>query len=281
MIRKKIIKIKEKQKAQQKKNSLVLILIIFFVIVILILNAVVLWSFLPEQITSFRWGFGEGTSGDIKSTDFTIKEPLANANQVITYLPAVDKKGNGVITLLVVEAIPGSGRTLVDIDNLLFWADTQHSIRIAKNVAINVSGIDATKYDLVYNIYADASVIGGESAGAAITIATIAVLQNESLKEDVIITGTVNHDGTIGLVKGILPKAKVAKQVNAVLFLVPLLQSEEIAYETREHCEHFGPAEFCTIEQIPRKIDISEEAGITIKEVGTIKEAIEYFFEDE
>lgn len=217
-----------------------------------------------------------------KPFEFVIKvpSPLANATQIRMQVPAVDNKGVGVMTFLVVEAVPGSGRTLVDIDNLLFWSDTQHSIRIAKKVASIITGIDINNYDLVYNIYANASIIGGESAGAALTLATIAALQNKSLREDIIITGTINHDGTIGPVQAILPKAKAAKENNASLFLVPLLQSREIIYETRQHCEKFGPAEFCTTEQIPKKVNISEEAGMEVKEVGTIAEAMNYFFEE-
>lgn len=215
-----------------------------------------------------------------KPLEFTIKQPLFNSTQATAYLPAVDNESNGVITLLVVEAVPGSGRTLVDIDNLLFWGDTQHSIRIAKKVASNITGIDANKYDLVYNIYANASVIGGESAGAAITLATIAVLQNTSLRDDVIITGTINHDGSIGPVQAILPKAKAAREHNATLFLVPLLESREVTYETRKHCETFGATEYCTEEQIPKYINISQEAKIEVKEVGTIEDAMKYFFKE-
>ena len=217
-------------------------------------------------------------SNESKIGEFQLKKPLFNSTRATAYLAAVDSRGNGVITLLVVEAVPGSGRTLVDIDNLLFWADTQHSIRIAKRVAENITGINVSNYDIVYNIYANASVIGGESAGAAITLATIAALQNRSLRDDVIITGTINHDGTIGLVQAVLPKAKAARQHGAKLFLVPLLQSREVNYEVRRHCDKFGAFEYCREETVPRLVNISEEAGIEVKEVRTIQEAMQYFF---
>ncbi|MCX8194165.1 MAG: hypothetical protein N3G19_02265 [Candidatus Pacearchaeota archaeon] len=264
----------EKKKATKKILMALLILVIVLGILIII---TALLMPLPEEVSKLSKEMLKKKQLE-KSTEFVIKQPLFNSTRAITYLPAVDSEGNGVITLLVVEAVPGNGRTLVDIDNLLFWGDTQHSIRIAKNVASNITGIDADNYDLVYNIYANASVIGGESAGAALTIATIAVLENKTLRDDVIITGTINHDGTIGPVQAILPKAKAAKENNASLFLVPLLQSREITYETKEHCEKFGPAEFCTTEQIPKKINISEEVGIEVREVGSIQEALQYFF---
>lgn len=206
------------------------------------------------------------------------KQPLFNSTEATTRLAAVDNNGTGVLTLLVVEAVPGSGRTMVDIDNLLFWGDTQHSIRIAKNVAAEITQVDTNKYDLVYNIYANASVIGGESAGAALTLATIAALENKSLREDVVITGTINHDGTIGPVQGIIPKAKAAAADNATMFLVPMLQGSEITYEQRKYCEKYGATEYCTVEQVPRRVNISQETGIQVIEVPNISEAMKYFF---
>lgn len=271
MKKNKIKKIEKKHKKNKKIFVMLLIMVIF--LVILVLSFLILPEKSKEISKDYKDMFKE-------KPEFIIKQPLFNSTRAKAYLPAVDSEGNGVITLLVVEAVPGSGRTLVDIDNLLFWGDTQHSIRIAKNVASNITGIDVNNYDLVYNIYANASVIGGESAGAALTIATIAVLQNKTLRDDVIITGTINHDGTIGPVQAILPKAKAAKENNATLFLVPLLQSIDIVYETREHCEKFGPTEFCTSEKIPKRIDISEETGIELKEVSSVQEALQYFFKE-
>ncbi len=201
-----------------------------------------------------------------------------NATLVTLKLPAVDSEGNGVTTTLVVEAVPGTGRTLVDIDNILFWADTQHSIRMARLVAGNITGKNLSHYDLVYSIHAPASIIGGPSAGAAITIATIAALEGKKPRDDVMITGTINHDGTIGPVSAILEKAEAAKQANATIFLVPLLQSKDVVYETSQHCETFGNARICTTETRPKKISVGEKVGIEVIEVGDVREAMQYFF---
>lgn len=192
-------------------------------------------------------------------------------------VPAIDNEGNGVSTLLMVKAEPGTGKTLVDIDSLLFWVDTQNSIRMAKLVAENVTGLETDMYDMTFSIMANASLIGGESAGAALALASIAALKGDELRKDVVITGTVNHDGTIGPIGGILEKAQAAKETKASLFLVPLLQSNEITYEESQHCEKFGFMEWCTTERIPKKVNIMEEAGIEVIEVGSIQEAYEYF----
>lgn len=204
---------------------------------------------------------------------------MEGSTLVALKLPAVDSEGNGVIATLTVEAMPGSGRVLLDIDDLLFWTDTEQSIRKSRIVAGNVSGIDVGEYDIIYSIGANASVIGGESAGAGLAIATIAALENKSIRDDVMITGTVNHDGSIGPVLGILAKAKVSKDAGAVMLLVPLLQSRDVTYETKEHCEKFGWTEVCTTEQIPTKVKVGEAAGISVEEVETIEDALDYFIE--
>ncbi len=201
----------------------------------------------------------------------------SNGSVASMIIPALDEQGNGVSTLLTVQAVPGSGRTLVNIDRLLFWIDTQNSIRTARSVAENITGINLSYYDLIYTISANASVIEGPSAGAALTIATVAALEGKRLNSSVMITGTINHDGTIGPVGGVLEKAEAAKSIGAQLFLVPLLQSSQITYETKKYCERIGWSQICTIEQIPKKVNISEEIGIEVKEVMNIEDALKYF----
>ncbi len=210
----------------------------------------------------------------------TQKVVLTNYSFPTVYLkiPAVDSEGNGVVTKLKVEAKPGEGRTLVNIDQLLFWIDTQHSIRLAKKVAENVTGIDLSNIDLFYAIETNASVIEGPSAGAAITIATIALIENKTINESVMITGTINSDGSIGPVGEVAAKAKAAKDVGATLFLVPLGQAVQTYYEPKQVCQKFGFITYCTVEYKPRKVNVGEEVGIEVKEVSNIREALSYFF---
>ena len=192
----------------------------------------------------------------------------------------VDNDGNGVATVLTVQSVRGEGRVLTNIDKLLFWTDTQNSIRTAKQVAEEVTGIVVSEYDLIYSIHADASVIEGPSAGAALTAATIAVLEGKKINDDVLITGTINHDGTIGPVGGIAEKAKAAQEIGAKIFLVPLGQSKVVQYEEKQHCEQIGLSQICTIERIPHEEDAGEDLEIEIIEVKNIEDALGYFFED-
>ncbi|OIO41052.1 hypothetical protein CO154_01585 [Candidatus Pacearchaeota archaeon CG_4_9_14_3_um_filter_31_7] len=202
-----------------------------------------------------------------------------NGSKLISMtVPAVSEDGEGVKTFLILESIPGTGRTLVSIDNLLFWADTQSSIRTARKVASDVTNIDVNKYDLIYSIHANASVVGGPSAGAALTVLTIAALRNKEINPKVMISGVINHDGSIGPVSDISKKAKVVKELGFEIFLVPLSQSKDVIYEEKEHCEKFGGVDFCQKEQIPKQIDLAKEYNLTVVEIANINEALEWFF---
>jgi len=225
------------------------------------------------------------------SEPFTKVTPLPGELGLITrnftprtveiYVPAVDSEGNGIATVLKVQAIPGEGRILTNINQLLFWIDTQQSIQTAKQVAEEITGIDFSNIDLIYTIETNASLIEGPSAGAALTIATIAVVENRSLNKSVMITGTITPDGRIGPVGGILPKAKAAKDVGATLFLVPEGQGTQYQYVPISECKEYKLPGFyqkiCTTEYKRKKVDISKDVGIEVREVSTIREALEYF----
>jgi len=192
-------------------------------------------------------------------------------------LAAVDQNGNGVTTPLIVESKPGNGKALTNVDKLLFWVDTQYSIQVAKAVAEDVTEINASNYDLIYSIESNASIIGGPSAGAALTIATIAALENERIRNDVMITGTIEEDGTVGEVGGILEKAKAAKELGAELFLVPKGQGEQIFLKPEETCVKRGNFVWCETVYKPITVNIGKDAGISVIEVSNITEAYRYF----
>lgn len=255
--------------AKEKSKILKYVLIVVTILIILEIGL----FFANKDLTSLN----QENQKDNEKENFARFE---NSTLIRMNLPAVDSEGKGVSTILNVEASPGSGKTLTDIENLLFWADTQQSIRMAKIVASNYSNFKPDSFNLIYTIEANASLIGGPSAGAALAIATIFALNGEKPREDIMITGTINHDGSIGPVSEILAKAKASKSAGATIFLVPLLQSRDVVYETEQNCETFGVSEICTTETKPRKINITEETGIEVVEVESVQDAMKYFFED-
>ncbi|MCX6820702.1 MAG: hypothetical protein NT016_02030 [Candidatus Aenigmarchaeota archaeon] len=216
----------------------------------------------------------DGSGASTQSNSYFVKPVYGRA---VILMPAVDNDGNGVVTSLKVESAEGEGRTLVNINQLIFWTDTQYSIQTAKDVAQNYTGYDLSNADIIYTINASATVIEGPSAGAALTVATVAALRNTTIRPDVMITGTVNPDGTIGQVGGVLEKAQAAKAAGATLFLVPDGQAMDSHYNQQRKCRKIGPMTYCTTDYLPVTVDIAAQAGITVKEVSNISEALKYF----
>ncbi len=195
-------------------------------------------------------------------------------------LAAVDTEGNGAAVPLRIEIKHGTGKVLTNIDKLLFWVDTQYSIQTARNVAENVTGVDTTKYDMVYSIESNTSgVVGGPSAGAALTVATIAALENLTIKENVIMTGTIKPDGTIGEVGGVLEKAKAAKDIGAILFIVPSGQSKETNLIPTQSCSEILGFVWCRTSYEEKTINVAQDARISIIEVENINQALDYIIE--
>jgi predicted S18 family serine protease len=192
-------------------------------------------------------------------------------------VPAVDKNGNGVMATLSVDAKPGMGRTLVDINQILFWVDTQDSIRTAKIVAQNVTGIDLSNYDIIYSIQANASAIEGPSAGAGMAIATILELENRTIDEDVTITGTLNENGDIGKVSGVVAKAEATEAAGMNLLVVPTGQKTYTVYTEEKNCEDYLITKICRSVTKPEDVDVEEKVDIRVEEAGNIQEALKYF----
>lgn len=205
--------------------------------------------------------------------------PVSLENFATVFVPAIDSNGNGVALPLTVQKSAGNGETLIDINSLVFWFDTQQSIQTAKKVAQNITGENIGRFSLTYAIgAANASIVEGPSAGAALAMATIAALENRTLAPDVMITGTIEPDGTIGEVGGILEKAAAAKQAGASLFLVPKGQGTKTSLTPVENCTEQDSIAYCTTRYKQIAGDISQQAGIRIAEVSSVSEAEKYFF---
>lgn len=204
---------------------------------------------------------------------------VGDSQSAVLKLPAVSANNTGVSAYLTVNARKGAGNVFLDVNSVLSKEDTQHSARLAAEFSKKHEKIKSETVDLFYSIRALAPVIEGPSAGAAFAIASIAALRNETPAPDVMITGTLNHDGTIGPSGKILEKARAAKEAGASLFLVPLgsLSDIDINYTEDEYCAKWGDYEYCYPEITPKIINASKDAGIDIIEVATVDDALGYF----
>ena len=199
---------------------------------------------------------------------------------------AVRSDGGGVISELNVELEKGSGRILVDTHTLVGF-DFQYAERTAvkvaaeiANIALDDDGIGLKGVDVLFlvSVSTDQTIeiqaIDGPSAGAATTVLTLAAIENRRVKNNVIITGTVQADHTIGLIGGVYAKAKAAHDNGATLFLVPKGQYVEVYKQV-------GPMALTEYKPISYLQDYAQQQGwgLQIQEVSTIEEAANLMLE--
>lgn len=174
-------------------------------------------------------------------------------------------------TILNAQVVVKNGTGHVFIDTSPYTqVDLQGSTRIAAMVASDVLGIDQKSYDFYYIIEVDSPIIGGPSAGGALTVATIAAINNWQIKPGVVMTGTIDPDGTIGPVGGIPAKLEAAATKNATIFLVP--QGQLIVNITNATINRRGiVGHSVNTVDLPK---LGNELGITVKEVSTVQDAV-------
>ncbi len=175
---------------------------------------------------------------------------LTTVNKVEYSVLAVDEFNQGHVIQLEVILKEGSGNLFLNVANVLVDETMQFSAQTAILVARDVTRTSLIKKDVLINIKSQEQanlIISGGSAGAAITLASIAAMQGRTIRKDVLITGTIREDHTIGRIGEPRAKGLAAKENGAVLFLVPETQKSEVG-----------------------------EIGIEVKEVRTIEDAMRY-----
>ncbi|HLC72004.1 MAG TPA: S16 family serine protease [Candidatus Nanoarchaeia archaeon] len=191
---------------------------------------------------------------------------------------AVDQQGEGVVADLVTEVRDGQGLVLVNVNNVLADVTTQYSARLATQVASNFTKIDVSNLDIIYNLKSDAGVVAGQSAGSIMAVSTIAALQNKQLRDDVIITGSINKEGEVVDAGGLRAKAEAAKKGNAKLFLVPKGSGSSAINLTRmSQCNIYQNKDYCVISYPGELVSVGDEFDIQVIEVETVSEAMRYF----
>lgn len=154
---------------------------------------------------------------------FLLVIPLGFAKQGHMRLLAVKetKDGfNGSIADLYLEITDGSGRVFLETFPLT-KVDTQLSTRFAKEIACDYLDEDCSNFDFFYTIRSESSIVGGPSAGAAVTFLTIALLDNIPIDESATITGTINSGGILGPVGGLKAKIDAAAEAGLKKVLIP------------------------------------------------------------
>ncbi len=254
---------------------------------------------------AFTFGYESGSQAAPSKTIY-VQETLNDTPQqqvvqtVITtplekismLLAGIDQEKKGRTATLEVERRNGTGRIFLNFDEKqpLIGNETQTSIKNAVHVAQNFNPAtqDAlSESDLFYSFKANTMEVEGGSAGAAMALATIALLQGKKLDKTIAITGTVNAAGEIGKVGGILEKAKALKTKGVKTFLVPegeAIQETTIVNDI-EKCteETIGVATYksCKLERNIQTIfvNVSNETELNVIEIASVMNAFEKMVE--
>ncbi|NQU78512.1 hypothetical protein HQ545_01960 [Candidatus Woesearchaeota archaeon] len=152
------------------------------------------------------------------------------------------------------EIKSGTGRVFLETIPLSKM-DTQISTRFAKEIACKFSDNDCNEYDFFYTIKSTAGLVGGPSAGGAISALTVAMLNDLQVSPDVAMTGTINSGELIGPVGSVEEKIDAAKEAGIKKVLIPGVQS--------------------TGQGNNSLIQYGEEIGVEVIPVNTLSEALE------
>lgn len=188
-------------------------------------------------------------------------------------------------TVMNIELTTHEGSGLVLVNTAIpTGVDFQSSAKIAAKVAENYLKTNLSNIDIIFSITAEENehlqAVDGQSAGAAMTVLLISTLQDKKLSQDVIMTGTINLDMTIGRVGGISEKADAAGNYGAKIFLVADKQGITFV----EKCDESRMGNFiyksCSSEQKALSPLTEEKYGMKTIEVSNIKDALLYFQQD-
>ncbi len=135
-------------------------------------------------------------------------------------VPAVVGNGGSLVDVTL-ELMPGDGDVYVSVYPRT-GISTQDSIELAVAYARALAN-DNRNCDVKVSFgEKSAAFVDGPSAGTALTVMTYAALENKTLRNDTIITGTIDSLGNVGPVGGLYEKAKGAASLGAKYFITPM-----------------------------------------------------------
>jgi uncharacterized protein len=191
--------------------------------------------------------------------------PAAFAQEGSIKLLALSEKSDGstegIVADLDLEVTDGAGRVFLETFPLT-KITTQVSMRFAQQVACKELDIDCSDRDFFFTVKALPGVVGGPSAGSAAAVLAASLIADLRLRNDTVITGTINSGGVIGPVGGLKEKIEAAAAAGMKRALIPqgtAMQGENETNETIDLVAH-GKAH-----------------GIVVIEVATLLEALEHY----
>jgi uncharacterized protein len=192
------------------------------------------------------------------------QQVIVYTRSITIHALAVSSNDTGaVINITVTAMTPGSGYVYV-ASSPLPTAESGtfiSSSQIAALVATYLANQPFNKYNFLINVEPTTLEIGGPSASGYMTVAMWALITNHTLNPDVVMTGMILPDGSIGPVGGLPAKIKAAAQEGYEVVLIPYGQQE---YQT-------------STGQVINLVSYGRSLGVDVIPIMSVRQAIYYF----
>ena len=186
----------------------------------------------------------------------------------------------GAVLKITAQIRDGGGLVLVNTA-VPTGVDFQTSARTAVNVAQKITMVDLSKKDVIFSISSENSselqAVDGGSAGGAMTVLLISDISGKPINNKVLMTGTIEPDGSIGRIGGVSEKADAAGKYGAKIFLVPKGQGVTQVESCDEKREGVFIYRSCTLQEKPLSPITESQYGMKVVEIDDIKSAVAYF----
>ncbi len=186
----------------------------------------------------------------------------------------------GTVMSITVDIRDGTGLVLVNTE-IPTGVDFQTSAKTAVSVAQEYTNADLSDKDIIFSITAknneELQAVDGQSAGMAMTVLLVMEIQDRPINDKVLLTGTIQPDGTIGPIGGAAEKADAAGKYGAKTFIVPRGQAITMVQECEESQQ--GPFVYksCKSEAKPLSPITEEKYGMKVVEATDLASVLSYF----
>jgi len=222
-----------------------------------------------------------------KTTSYNVTDTSLKSISAVAVRPILASDGffetttyAGTVLKITVEIRDGTGLVLVNTA-IPTGVDFQTSARTAVMIAQKYTNFDLSKKDVIFSISSgnqqELQAVDGGSAGGAMTVLLISDISGKTINSKVLMTGTIEDDGSIGKIGGVSEKADAAGKYGAKIFLVPTGQ----AITQVQSCDEKRAGSFinrtCTSQDQPLSELTEKEFGMKVIEINSISDALSYF----
>ncbi len=184
-------------------------------------------------------------------------------------VPAVSTNGQGILTVIEASVQKGGGNVFVDVEPLISL-ETQQSAKLAAQQAARAANVNPKEFDVFFKIRANTESVDGPSGSHAMALLAYAEFTGRALRSDVTATGSIQVDGSIGRVGGILEKVEAANEAKVALFLLPAGQRIQSGVDLTQYAQSRWNM------QVVEARNLTESIALAFTQTGTRVNVPEY-----